>query len=164
MLESIKQITLPEEMCCDEICQVMQAIDGDTDSPKSLFVGGCVRNLLLGVPITDVDIATQFVPEDVIQKLQKAGIKVIPTGIDHGTVTAVVNKKSFEITTLRKDIVTDGRHAKVEFTQDWLQDAKRRDFTLNTLLADISGNIYDPYWAGYRRFKCAPRYFCWRAC
>ncbi len=111
---------------------------------KALFVGGCVRNMLMGFEVRDIDIATQWTPPEVMKRLEKAGIKVIPTGIDHGTVTAVINKKHFEITTLRRDVETDGRRAVVAFTKDWLEDAQRRDFTMNTLLADVTGNIYDP--------------------
>lgn len=128
----------------------MEVIGGCDAVPKSMFVGGCVRNALLEGAVTDVDIATQFAPEAVMEKLKAAGIKVIPTGIDHGTVTAVVNGTPFEITTLRQDVETDGRHAEVIFTEDWVQDAQRRDFTMNTLFADMSGNIYDPIETGIK--------------
>ena len=108
------------------------------------FVGGCVRDALSNRPVSDIDIATPDTPETVIQLLQSVGIRAIPTGIEHGTITAVINDKTFEITTLRRDVKTDGRHAVVEFTDDWLEDAKRRDFTINTLSATLDGDVYDP--------------------
>lgn len=117
---------------------------------NALFVGGCVRNMLLDLEVGDVDIATTLNPKVVTEKLELAGIKVVPTGIDHGTVTAVIEKKSYEITTLRKDIETDGRRAVVSFTTDWREDAERRDFTMNTLLADPEGNVYDPTGEGLK--------------
>ena len=107
------------------------------------FIGGCVRNHLLKQPVHDIDIATQELPARVIQLLNQEGIKAVPTGIEHGTVMAVVQCKTFEITTLRRDIRTDGRHAIVEFTEDWEQDAARRDFTVNALSVDLEGNLFD---------------------
>ncbi len=112
------------------------------------FVGGCVRNALMGLPVGDIDLATTLPPSDVTQKLTKAKIKVVPTGIDHGTVTAVLNGVGYEITTLRRDVETDGRRAVVAFTMDWAEDAARRDFTMNALYADLDGNIYDPLGQG----------------
>jgi poly(A) polymerase len=112
------------------------------------FVGGCVRNTVLGIPVTDMDIATKHTPDKVMTLCAEQGIKTIPTGIDHGTVTALVEGQTFEITTLRRDVDTDGRHAKVAFSEDWLEDAQRRDFTMNTLLMDEKGNIYDPLECG----------------
>lgn len=109
------------------------------------FVGGCVRDALSHRPVTDIDIATPDTPELVMMLLQAAGIRVIPTGIEHGTVTAVIDGKTFEITTLRKDIETDGRRAKVVFTDDWAEDAARRDFTINTMSANIKGEVFDPF-------------------
>lgn len=109
------------------------------------FVGGCVRDAWLGRPVKDVDIATHAPPERVMELLEAAGITVVPTGIDHGTVTAVVNRKHFEITTLRRDVETDGRHARVEFTDDWVEDAARRDLTMNALSCTPDGNVYDPF-------------------
>ncbi len=109
------------------------------------FVGGCVRDALAKRPVTDVDIATTRAPEDTMAVLSAAGIKVIPTGIDHGTVTAVIGEHTFEITTLRRDAETDGRHARVEFTDDWIEDARRRDFTINAMSCSPSGDVYDPF-------------------
>ena len=111
---------------------------------KVRFVGGCVRKSLSGEKIDDIDLATVLEPEEVKRRLNKKNIKVYDTGISHGTVTAILNKKKFEITTLRKDILTDGRHAQVQFTEDWEQDASRRDFTINAIYADIDGRFFDP--------------------
>ena len=131
-------------MKASETRAVMEALGrGD-----ALFVGGCVRNALLGQPVDDIDIVSILRPDEVTKKLEAVGIKVIPTGIDHGTVTAVASGKPFEITTLRKDVETDGRHAVIEFSTDWAEDARRRDFTMNTLLMDLEGNIYDPLGCG----------------
>ncbi|HER25765.1 MAG TPA: CCA tRNA nucleotidyltransferase, partial [Rhodospirillales bacterium] len=105
---------------------------------------GCVRDSILKMPVTDVDIATPDVPERVIELLEAAGIKVYPTGIDHGTITAVIGEHRFEVTTLRIDLENYGRHAKVAFTDDWVADALRRDFTINTLSCTVAGDIYDP--------------------
>lgn len=107
------------------------------------FVGGAVRDSLLEIKVQDVDAATTLLPEQVISLLARADIKAIPTGIDHGTVTAVIGKHHFEITTLRRDVTTDGRRAVVAYTDDWREDAARRDFTMNALYADPEGNITD---------------------
>ena len=111
---------------------------------QALFVGGCVRNALLGAPVTDYDIATDAVPAQVMALAQGAGIKVVPTGIDHGTVTLVQDKTPFEITTFRADVETDGRHAVVRFSTDVTEDARRRDFTMNALYARPDGTVLDP--------------------
>ena len=108
------------------------------------FVGGCVRKALCGDEIGDIDLATSHEPNEVKKRLTKKNIKVIDTGLSHGTVTAILDQKKFEITTLRKDISTDGRHANVQFTSNWKQDALRRDFTINAIYADIDGRIFDP--------------------
>ncbi len=111
------------------------------------FVGGCVRDTLLdpGLEPADVDIATPEPPERVIELLERAGIRAIPTGIAHGTVTAVTDRRHFEITTLRHDVETFGRHARVAFTADFDADAARRDFTINAMSADREGRLYDPF-------------------
>ena len=112
------------------------------------FVGGCVRDALLKRPIADIDLATPARPEAVMAALDRAGIKALPTGIAHGTVTAVINSpgppRHFEITTLRRDVETDGRHAKVAFDADWAEDAARRDFTINAIYLDPAGTLHDP--------------------
>ena len=114
---------------------------------KARYVGGAVRDTLLGIPVKDVDIATPLEPQAVMQRLKDAGIQVVPTGIEHGTVTAVLPGGPVEITTLRHDVSTDGRRATVAFASDWQDDAARRDFTINALYADpASGEIFD--WFG----------------
>src|ERR1700761_8412569 len=107
------------------------------------FVGGAVRDGLLGRKVSDIDVATPAMPEDVVRAVEAAGLKAIPTGIAHGTVTAIVARQPFEVTTLRRDVETDGRHAVVAFTDDWRADAARRDFTMNALYADRDGTITD---------------------
>ncbi len=115
-----------------------------TGGVAARFVGGCVRDTWLGRPIGDIDIATPAEPQEVMRLLAAAGIKVVPTGLQHGTVTAVVAPRHFEITTLRHDVETFGRHARVAFTDDWAADAQRRDFTMNALFLDGEGRIFDP--------------------
>ncbi len=116
------------------------------------FVGGCVRDFLIGREVNDFDIAVDRDPDYVMKSLKAAGLKVIPTGLSHGTITAVLNHVPYELTTLRKDVETDGRHAVVEFTDDWQEDAARRDFTMNALYMDIGGNLYD-YFGGWDDLK-----------
>lgn len=118
------------------------------DEPQALFVGGCVRNTVLDREVEDLDLATPLTPDEVSEILQNNDVKVIPTGLEHGTVTAIIEGRIFEITTLRKDEQTDGRRAVVSYTSSWREDAMRRDFTMNTLLMDIKGNIYDPLGCG----------------
>ncbi len=108
------------------------------------FVGGVVRNALLGEPVNDFDVATDARPKRVMELARIVGFKAIPTGIDHGTVTVVIDKTVYEITTLRTDVETDGRHARVAFTRDWREDAARRDFTMNALYAGANGEVFDP--------------------
>lgn len=116
----------------------------DAPAGKARFVGGAVRDSLLGLPVNDVDIATTLDPHAVVDRLKDAGIKAVPTGIDHGTVTAILPDGPVEITTLRRDVSTDGRRATVAYTDDWREDAARRDFTVNALYADpVSGAISD---------------------
>lgn len=114
------------------------------------FVGGCVRNTIMGRPVDDIDIATQLTPEETLSALKKAGIRVIPTGLEHGTVTALVDHTPFEITSLRQDVETDGRRAVVAFTTNWSEDAARRDFRLNALYANLQGELFDPVGGGYQ--------------
>lgn len=112
------------------------------------FVGGCVRNSLLGLPISDIDIATQLRPEDVAGAAIEAGLGVHETGLEHGTLTLVCDHRPFEVTTLRRDVETDGRRAVVAFTEDWDEDAQRRDFRLNALYAAPDGVVFDPTGGG----------------
>jgi poly(A) polymerase len=111
--------------------------------------GGAVRNALLGVPVADVDLATTLAPEAVMAKAREAGLGVHPTGLEHGTVTVVADGRPFEVTTLRIDVETFGRHARVHFTDNWEADARRRDFTMNALYCDADGRVHDPL-GGYR--------------
>jgi poly(A) polymerase len=115
----------------------------DRDGEEARVVGGAVRNALLSEPIGDVDLATTAPPEEVIRRVSAAGFKPVPTGIEHGTVTAVIDGRPFEVTTLREDIETFGRHAKVRFGRDWRADAERRDFTMNALSASADGVVHD---------------------
>ena len=121
---------------------VMNALGAEAGLAR--FVGGCVRNTLLQLPITDIDIATIHTPEETTKRLLAAGLKAEPTGIAHGTITAIADHHPYEITTLRRDMETDGRHAVVAFTDDWAEDAARRDFTMNAIFMDIDGVILDP--------------------
>ena len=127
--------------------------DADTQKVMTLLlvaghqvfaVGGCVRNSLLGMPVTDIDIATSATPDEVVALAKSAELKAIPTGYDHGTVTIVVGQSPFEITTFRHDVETDGRRALVAFTDNIHEDARRRDFTMNALYADANGTVHDP--------------------
>jgi len=143
-MEPVTHIRPQSWMTAPATAAVMQALIGADTGLVALFVGGCVRDALLGRSVGDIDIATALRPDDVAGRLRTANIKVVPTGLAHGTVTAVVDGTPFEITTLRVDIETHGRHATVAFTDNWIADAARRDFTLNALFADPTGAIYDP--------------------
>jgi len=114
------------------------------DGAQALFVGGCVRNALLGAPVSDLDIATDATPETVMALAKRAGIRAVPTGIDHGTVTLVEHGIPFEVTTFRRDVATDGRRAVVAFSTDIAEDARRRDFTMNAIYARPDGTLVDP--------------------
>ncbi|MGH1405560.1 MAG: CCA tRNA nucleotidyltransferase [Rhodomicrobiaceae bacterium] len=122
-------------------------------------VGGAPRNYLLEKPVEDIDLATIFTPEEIIEKAKLADIKTIPTGIEHGTVTVLINEATFEITTLRADVKTDGRHATVEFGTSWLEDAKRRDFTINALYVLADGTVEDPIGTGLADIKTQTVHF-----
>jgi poly(A) polymerase len=124
-----------------EINAVISAIT--KNGKEARFIGGCVRDLLLKRTVHDLDIATQELPQNIISLLRDAGIKAVPTGLKHGTVTAIINNEKFEITTLRRDVQTDGRHAEVQFTKNWEHDAARRDFTINAISIDLEGHIFD---------------------
>lgn len=122
---------------------VFAALDA-AQSGATRFVGGCVRNALMGRPVDDIDLATQLPPHDVVAAGETAGLKVVPTGLDHGTVTIIAGGRPFEVTTLRRDVETDGRNATIAYTQDWDEDSQRRDFRLNAIYADPAGRLYDP--------------------
>ena len=125
----------------------VQALFSALGAPETdvRFVGGCVRDSILSRQIKDIDVATPDEPGSVVEKLSAAGIKVVPTGLAHGTVTAIVDGQAFEITSLRKDTACDGRHADVQFTTDWVEDASRRDFTFNALSMRQDGTLFDPF-------------------
>lgn len=126
----------------ERLKKVLAVLNGD--GAETRIVGGAVRNALMGEPVGDTDLATTLLPDGVVKRAESAGIKAVPTGIDHGTVTLVCGGKPFEVTTLRADVETDGRHATVRFGTDWAEDAARRDFTINALYADADGVIFDP--------------------
>ena len=115
----------------------------DRDGEQARVVGGAVRNTLIDMPVHEIDVATTAVPEEVVRRVQAAGFKAVPTGVEHGTVTVVIDKHPFEVTTLRQDVESYGRHAKVAFGRDWKADAERRDFTINALSAARDGTVYD---------------------
>src|SRR3954452_17740688 len=121
--------------------RVLALLNGDGEEAR--VIGGAVRNALLRVPIVDIDIATTALPDEVVRRAKAAGIKRVPTGIDHGTVTLVVDSHPFEVTTLREDTETFGRKAKVAFGRDWVADAHRRDFTINALSVDADRVVHD---------------------
>ena len=131
-------------MTAPKTAAVLDALEAEGGPDCARFVGGCVRNTLAGRPVDDLDIATTLSPDQVTKALKAARIRAVPTGIDHGTVTAVSDHTPHEITTLRRDVSTDGRRATVAFTDDWAEDAQRRDFTLNSLYASRDGTIFDP--------------------
>ncbi|WP_313616797.1 CCA tRNA nucleotidyltransferase [Agrobacterium sp.] len=115
----------------------------NADGGEARIVGGAIRNALMDMPVGDIDIATTLLPQDVVERAKEAGIKAVPTGIEHGTVTLVADGEGYEVTTLRRDVTTDGRRAEVAFGTDWQADAERRDLTINGLYADGDGNVVD---------------------
>ena len=148
-------------MTAPETRAVLAALGAEGAAPR--FVGGCVRDAVLGRPVKDVDIATPDPPERVVELIERAGLKAVPTGLAHGTVTAVARGRPFEVTTLRIDVETYGRHAKVAFTDDWQADAARRDLTINALSGTPDGRVFDYFGgladlrAGRVRFVGDPR-------
>ncbi len=143
MMKPAGRLNLPAWIAEEDTVRVMDALlkhDG-----AALFVGGCVRDTLVNRKVYDIDIATSETPEDVIARLEAAKIKYVTPGLDHGTVTAVTENRPFEITTLRRDVETDGRRAEVEYTDDWTEDAARRDFTFNAIYCNLQGELFDPF-------------------
>ena len=136
-------ITIKQDWISDEGLQRLLELLTE-GGEEARIAGGAVRNALQEKQITDVDIATTLLPQDVIDRVEEAGLRAIPTGVEHGTVTVLIDGTSYEITTLRQDIKTDGRHAVVEFGRDWEEDASRRDFTMNALYANADGSVFDP--------------------
>ena len=125
--------------------KIFDAIEGYSNKAEIRYVGGCVRKIINNEKVDDIDLATNIDPTKVKEALKKKNINYFETGIEHGTITALIENDKFEITSLRSDIKTDGRHAEIEFTTDWIKDAERRDFTINSIYADINGNLFDPF-------------------
>ena len=128
-----------------EVSKIFEAIHSYSSNSEIRYVGGCVRKIINKERYDDIDLAVNLNPKEVCEALTKKDIKYYESGIEHGTITALINDIKFEITSLRKDIDTDGRHAKVEFSDSWKEDASRRDFTINSIYADVKGNLFDPY-------------------
>ena len=128
-----------------EIKKLFLAIENYSEDSEIRYVGGCVRKILNNEIVDDIDFAVNLKPEECSAALKENNIKFFEIGISHGTIIAVIDSYKFEITSLRKDLITDGRHAKVAFTADWQEDASRRDFTINAIFSDIHGNLYDPF-------------------
>ncbi len=141
---STKEISFLEMTKTTQALEIFQAISNYNELSEIRYVGGCVRKILNKEKFDDIDLATNLKPDEVKECLKKNNINFFETGIEHGTITARINEKNFEITSLRKDISTDGRHAVVEFTNEWIKDALRRDFTINSIYADKEGNLFDP--------------------
>ena len=125
--------------------KIFKAISSISSNSEIRYVGGCVRKIINKEEVDDIDLSTNMSPRDVCKVLKKNNIKYYESGIEHGTITAIINNIKFEITSLRKDVETDGRHAKVEFSDNWKEDASRRDFTINSIYADLDGNLFDPF-------------------
>ena len=128
-----------------EVTKIFDAINSFSKDSEVRYVGGCVRKIINKEEVDDIDLAVNINPSEVCQCLQNNDIEYYESGILHGTVTAIINKHKFEITSLRQDVDTDGRHAEVEFSKNWKEDASRRDFTFNSIYADIDGNLFDPF-------------------
>ena len=125
--------------------KIFKAINSYSLESELRYVGGCIRKIIKKEKIDDIDLATNLEPTQVCEALKKNNINYFESGIEHGTITAIEDNYRFEITTLRKDVITDGRHAKVEFSKDWKEDASRRDFTINSIYSDKDGNLFDPF-------------------
>ena len=125
--------------------KVFEAINNFNETSEVRYVGGCIRKIIKKEEVDDIDLATNLIPTEVCNALKKNNINFYETGIDHGTITAIIGDQKYEITTLRKDVSTDGRHAKVEFSLDWKDDSNRRDFSINAIYSDKDGNLFDPH-------------------
>ena len=125
--------------------KIFDAINSFSSESEIRYVGGCLRKIINKEKVDDIDLATNLEPLQTCDALKKGNINYYKTGIEHGTITAVIDNNRFEITSLREDISTDGRHAKVKFSKNWKEDAKRRDFTINSIYADQEGNLFDPF-------------------
>tara|TARA_B110000008_G_scaffold196704_1_gene195178 strand:+ start:27 stop:1301 length:1275 start_codon:yes stop_codon:yes gene_type:complete len=125
--------------------KIFEAINSHSESSEVRYVGGCIRKIIKKEVVDDIDLATNLKPNEVCEALKKKAINYYETGIDHGTITAIIDDHKFEITSLRKDVVTDGRHAKVDYSSNWKEDAARRDFSINSIYSDNEGNLFDPH-------------------
>ena len=128
-----------------KVDQIFKAIKQNSTSGEIRYVGGCIRKILNNEVVDDIDLATNLEPQEVCEILKNNNIKFYESGIEHGTITAMIDNFKFEITTLREDVETDGRHAKIKFSKDWKKDASRRDFTINSIYSDAAGNLFDPF-------------------
>ena len=128
-----------------EISKIFKAIESYSLNSEIRYVGGCVRKIINKEEVDDIDLAVNLKPNEICDAFKKNNIKFYESGITHGTITALINESKFELTSLRKDVETDGRHAKVEYSNDWKEDASRRDFTINSIYADKEGNLFDPF-------------------
>ena len=124
--------------------KIFEAINTYSEGSEVRYVGGCIRKVIKKETVDDIDLATNLKPNEVCEALKNKNINFYETGVEHGTVTAIIDEHKYEITSLRKDVVTDGRHAKVEFSSDWKEDAERRDFSINSIYSDGEGNLFDP--------------------
>ncbi len=138
--QNLKQITLTTPTN-----KIFEAINNFSEKSEIRYVGGCVRKVIKKENVDDIDLATNLTPLEVCEALKNKQISYYETGIEHGTITAIIDEYKYEITSLRKDVSTDGRHAEVEFSLDWKEDASRRDFTINSIYADGDGNLFDPF-------------------
>ena len=127
------------------VSKIFEAINSYSTKSEIRYVGGCIRKILKNEDVDDIDLATNLEPKEICEALKKYKINYHESGIEHGTITALIEKHKFEITSLREDILTDGRHAKVKFSNDWKKDALRRDFTINSIYSDKDGNLFDPF-------------------
>jgi len=125
--------------------KIFEAINSHSESSEVRYVGGCIRKIIKKEVVDDIDLATNLKPNEVCEALKKKAINYYETGIEHGTITAIIDDHKFEITSLRKDVVTDGRHAKVDYSSNWREDAARRDFSINSIYSDNEGNLFDPH-------------------
>ena len=143
-ISSSRDLKFQELKDKSEVNKIFDAINSYNNISEVRYVGGCVRKILNKENTDDIDLATNLTPDQVKVCLDNSKIKYFETGLEHGTITAKIDNQNFEITTLRKDVKTDGRHAIVEYTTNWKEDASRRDFTINSIYSDIDGNLYDP--------------------
>ena len=141
---TLKELSFKNIQQDTNISEIFSAINSFNNESEIRYVGGCVRKILNDEKFDDIDLATNLNPQEIKAALEKNRINYFETGLEHGTITARIGKKNFEITSLRKDIKTDGRHALVEFTKDWKEDSLRRDFSINSIYSDADGNLFDP--------------------